>query len=141
MTTSNGAAPPPSAFSHPDAAVLTHAPDLDDRLLSATASAQASSSRAASINDLYDVQSTADKLKRGGFKRVAMQFPDEGLPDSVGVFWALKRELGKDGMAVPEMYILADTSYGKWVAPRLGWRAARFGADRHRPLRFITAAA
>lgn len=109
-----------SAFSHADEAILTHVPELDERLISSTsagASSSSSSSRAAIIRDLYDVSSTVGKLRQGSFKRVALQFSDEGLPDSVAVYWALKRELEEqrrgEGEVLPEMYILADTSYGK----------------------------
>ncbi|PWN28601.1 diphthamide biosynthesis protein [Jaminaea rosea] len=123
-----------SAFSHADEAILTHVPELDERLISSTsagASSSSSSSRAAIIRDLYDVPSTADKLRQGGFKRVALQFSDEGLPDSVAVFWALKRELEEqrkgEGEGLPEMYILADTSYGNCCVDEVA--AAHVSAD------------
>ncbi|CAO1632716.1 unnamed protein product [Sympodiomycopsis kandeliae] len=106
-----------SAFSAPDAAIITHHPALDENLLASTS---AQSGR--SIEDLYDIHSTASKIFQGAFKRVALQFPDEGLPDSVPVYWALRKAIDKcladvdpeqEGeKARPDLYILADTSYG-----------------------------
>lgn len=106
-----------SAFSAPDAAIITHQPALDEALLSSTA---AQSGR--SIEDLYDIESTARKIVNGQFRRVALQFPDEGLPDSVPIYWSLKRHIDAQigdtpdsvsASATPDLYILADTSYGK----------------------------
>lgn len=152
-------------MSAPDAAILLHQPSLDANLLASTS---AHSGR--SIEELYDVQLTVDRLcyagssleeqesegrqgsttsgvrKRRGpfryrFRRVALQFPDEILPDSVPIYWALKREVqsrleenrqqqqqrqnkgAEEGApaqsseeeeeVIPDFYILADTSYGK----------------------------
>lgn len=118
-----------AAFSTTDEAVLTAPLELNPLAQSATAS---SSGR--SIYYVYDILSTAAKIHSGGFKRVALQFPDEALVDSVPVYWALKSETRKlysadaqsantasvststsalgsnDGL--PQLYILADTSYG-----------------------------
>ncbi|CDR99729.1 related to DPH2-diphtheria toxin resistance protein [Sporisorium scitamineum] len=117
-----------AAFSTTDEAILTAPLELNPLAQSATAS---SSGR--SIYYVYDVLSTAAKIHSGRFKRVALQFPDEALVDSVPVYWALKREVRslysadntssdtasvsastssstKNGL--PEFYILADTSYG-----------------------------
>lgn len=106
-----------SAFSAPDAAIITHQPDLDEALLAGTA---AQTGR--SIEDLYDIESTATKIVEGKYERVALQFPDEGLPDSVPIFWELRKSIdaqlekvedGREGRPKPDLYILADTSYGK----------------------------
>lgn len=107
-----------SAFSAPDAAVITHQPDLDESLLSST-----SAHTGRPIEDLYDVHSTALRIVQGGFHRVALQFSDEGLPDAVPVYWALKDRISAlcedadsktsaDPVTRPDLYILADTSYG-----------------------------
>lgn len=102
-----------SAFSAPDAAIITHQPELNETLLSSTA---AQTGR--SIEDLYDIQSTALKLVSRRFQRIALQFPDEALPDSVPIYWALQKAIGlqlqEQGHATPtpDLYILADTSYG-----------------------------
>ncbi|SJX62344.1 related to DPH2-diphtheria toxin resistance protein [Sporisorium reilianum f. sp. reilianum] len=113
-----------AAFSTTDEAILTAPLELNPLAQLATAS---SSGR--SIYYIYDILSTAAKIHSGRFKRVALQFPDEALVDSVPVYWALKREVRslysagdassaststssttKNGL--PEFYILADTSYG-----------------------------
>ncbi|KDN43420.1 diphthamide biosynthesis protein, partial [Tilletiaria anomala UBC 951] len=91
-----------------------------------------------SIEELYDIRSTALKIlgfdpqgdaKRRvhlrRFKSIALQFPDELLCDSVPIYWALKKALrellqgqaidgsgGNEPAEEPELYILADTSYG-----------------------------
>jgi diphthamide biosynthesis protein 2 len=41
--------------------------------------------------------------------KVALQFPDELLRDSVPIYHNLKRAIGAD----KELYVLADTSYGR----------------------------
>lgn len=116
-----------AAFSTTDEAVLTAPLELDPLAQSATASGSGRS-----IYDVYDIRSTAARIHRGRFQRVALQFPDEALVDSVPVFWALKRAVrdlyaakatragassastSKSGASapLPELYILADTSYG-----------------------------
>ncbi|SPO26068.1 related to DPH2 - diphtheria toxin resistance protein [Ustilago trichophora] len=100
-----------AAFSTTDEAVLTAPLELNPLAQSATAS---SSGR--SIYYVYDILSTAAKIHNGRFKRIALQFPDEALVDSVPVYWALKKEVpsasSTSTAAQPEFYILADTSYG-----------------------------
>ncbi|EST07045.2 Diphthamide synthesis, DPH1/DPH2 [Kalmanozyma brasiliensis GHG001] len=113
-----------AAFSTTDEAVLTAPLELNPLAQSATAS---SSGR--SIYHIYDIVSTAAKIHSGRFQRVALQFPDEALIDSVPVYWALKREVRTlyaadpantnaaststaANKSLPEFYILADTSYG-----------------------------
>lgn len=56
----------------------------------------------------YEIERTADEIVKGGFKRIALQFPDELLHDSVPIYRALKARI-KDGQ---NLYVLADTSYG-----------------------------
>lgn len=105
-----------AAFSTTDEAILTAPLELNPLAQSATAS---SSGR--SIYDIYDIRETAAKIHAGRFQRIALQFPDEALIDSVPVFWALKKEISSiydsavsssSTPALPELYILADTSYG-----------------------------
>ncbi|TEB24956.1 diphthamide biosynthesis protein [Coprinellus micaceus] len=60
------------------------------------------------IETFYEVARTADEIVNGNFKRIALQFPDELLGDSVPVFRALKGRIGPGR----EIYVLADTSYG-----------------------------
>uniref|UniRef100_A0A915J9Y0 2-(3-amino-3-carboxypropyl)histidine synthase subunit 2 n=1 Tax=Romanomermis culicivorax TaxID=13658 RepID=A0A915J9Y0_ROMCU len=54
----------------------------------------------------FENQETADWISANGFKRVALQFPDELLYASSQVSFALEKRLGF------KPYILADTSYG-----------------------------
>lgn len=111
-----------AAFSTTDEAILTAPLELDPLAQSATAS---SSGR--SIYHVYDIVSTAAKIHSGRFQRVALQFPDEALVDSVPVYWALRHQVrslirnasssdadsaSSSPSPLPDFYILADTSYG-----------------------------
>jgi len=60
------------------------------------------------FEDYYDIDRTVSEIVRSDYKRIALQFPDELLHDSVPIFRTLKSRLG-DGR---ELYVLADTSYG-----------------------------
>ena len=112
--------PAMAAFSTTDAAIITHQVELDQNAQAATAAASGQS-----IDHLYDVPLTATKIVAGRFRHVALQFPDEALVDSVPIFWSLKRHIRSllqqqqqlqhesDGQSIPELYILADTSYGR----------------------------
>ena len=130
------AIPDMAAFSTTDEAILTAPLELNPLAQSATAS---SSGR--SIYYIYDILSTAAKIHSGRFKRVALQFPDEALVDSVPVYWALKREVrslysADDASSaststssttrngLPEFYILADTSYGGCCVDEVAARAS-----------------
>ncbi|KAF9109977.1 Diphthamide biosynthesis protein 2 [Mortierella sp. AM989] len=57
-------------------------------------------------SDIYEIDRTVKVIKERGYKRIALQFPDELLPDS-GLVAQLIRE--RTGSSV---FILADTSYG-----------------------------
>lgn len=56
----------------------------------------------------YEIDRTADEIIKGDFKRIALQFPDELLHDSVPIYRALKARIGEG----QDLYVLADTSYG-----------------------------
>ncbi|KAK0537804.1 Diphthamide biosynthesis protein 2 [Tilletia horrida] len=128
-----------SAFSTSDTAILTAPLELDPLLQAATAS-----SSKTDLAELYDVERTVSTILAHGFRSVALQFPDEALVDSVPVYWALRDELGrrirerrrdssaaataKTGEdALPELYILADTSYGNCCVDEVA--AAHVDAD------------
>ncbi|KAI0028210.1 putative diphthamide synthesis protein-domain-containing protein [Vararia minispora EC-137] len=64
------------------------------------------------FDEFYDIDRIAHEVSSGGYKRTALQFPDELLPDSVPIYRALKRRLETDR----ELYVLADTSYGSCCA-------------------------
>ncbi|KAF9149870.1 Diphthamide biosynthesis protein 2 [Linnemannia schmuckeri] len=57
-------------------------------------------------SDIYEIERTVGAIKERGYKRIALQFPDDLLPDS-GLVAQLIRD--QTGSAV---FILADTSYG-----------------------------
>ncbi|EAU81544.2 diphthamide biosynthesis protein 2 [Coprinopsis cinerea okayama7 len=63
------------------------------------------------IHDYFEIERTRREIVEGGYRRVALQFPDELLGYSVPVAKALRRGTGEEGGKV-EVYILADTSYG-----------------------------
>jgi diphthamide biosynthesis protein 2 len=69
------------------------------------------------LRDLYEIARTAQEVRQGGRKRIALQFPDHMLRDGPRVVQALGAELESlpripDSSAPPErIYILADTSY------------------------------
>ncbi|KAL9709008.1 Diphthamide biosynthesis protein 2 [Leucoagaricus gongylophorus] len=60
----------------------------------------------------YDIRRTADEITHNDFKRVALQFPDELLHDSVPIYRRLRSKLGSGR----DLYVLADTSYGSCCA-------------------------
>ncbi|KAK4033019.1 putative diphthamide synthesis protein-domain-containing protein, partial [Parachaetomium inaequale] len=69
------------------------------------------------LRDLYEIARTAREVRHGGWKRIALQFPDHMLRDGPRVVQALNAELeslpgATDAASHPErIYILADTSY------------------------------
>lgn len=83
------------------------------------------------FQDYYEIAQTAEEIEKGDYKKVssavfaittlimsmtsrtqiALQFPDELLHDSVPIFRALKSRLGQHR----QLYVLADTSYGRCV--------------------------
>ncbi|KAI9439278.1 diphthamide biosynthesis protein [Lactarius indigo] len=60
------------------------------------------------LSDYYELEWTANEIVSNNYKRVALQFPDELLRDSVSIYHSLKRAVGANS----EFYVLADTSYG-----------------------------
>ncbi|KAI8320118.1 diphthamide biosynthesis protein [Martensiomyces pterosporus] len=59
------------------------------------------------VVSIYEVERTAQVINEGGYKRVALQFPDDLLADSTAVSEELKARIGEG-----QVFILADTSYG-----------------------------
>lgn len=55
----------------------------------------------------YSLEKVAQRLKQGGWAKIALQFPDELIVDSAIVSQELKARLNED----QEVWILADTSY------------------------------
>jgi diphthamide biosynthesis protein 2 len=58
------------------------------------------------IDELYEIDRTVTRIQEGGYKRIALQFPDEFLADAAAVSNKLSEKTGQD------IFILADTSYG-----------------------------
>lgn len=54
------------------------------------------------INDVYEVERTAREIGEGGWRRIALQFPDGMLSDAPRVFEALEKELAKFPEIVPK---------------------------------------
>lgn len=110
-------APPPVANSGED--VITRTVDVEP---------EAFSEPTVSLEEAYEVEMTLQEIERGDYQRVnlacirplpknltlkvpqiALQFPDELLHDSVAVFRALRNRLSLE----KELYLLADTTYGR----------------------------
>ncbi|PWN92309.1 diphthamide biosynthesis protein [Acaromyces ingoldii] len=110
-------APPLSA---PDAAIINHVVPLDETVLNSTSRASG-----ISITELYDLNSVVETIVPAAaseprFRRVALQLPDELLCDASAIFWELQRRI-KQALSAstssnlarsPELFVLADTSYG-----------------------------
>ncbi|PVG00331.1 diphthamide biosynthesis protein [Serendipita vermifera] len=65
-----------------------------------------------SIEEFYEIEETSAQIREHGFKRVALQFPDEMLQDSVAVYLALGSSLKSNDYQGCSLFVLADTSYG-----------------------------
>ncbi|MCJ1462982.1 Diphthamide biosynthesis protein 2 [Pseudocyphellaria aurata] len=93
---------------------------------------------------IYEIKRTVVEIRKGNWRRVALQFPDDMLPDAPRVFDALSKEVRQPdpSSSVPEgasrdilgngtqrpvlsqssevkLYILADTSYGSCCVDEL----------------------
>ncbi|KAG0222402.1 putative diphthamide synthesis protein-domain-containing protein [Mortierella sp. GBAus27b] len=91
----------PSNFADDGSAVISRQIEVQQSRLATKAQDKISF-----CSDVYEIDRTISLISERGYKRVALQFPDELLPDS-GLVAQLIRE--KTGSGV---YILADTSYG-----------------------------
>ncbi|KAG5999256.1 hypothetical protein E4U54_001972 [Claviceps lovelessii] len=64
------------------------------------------------LQHAYEIPRTANEIRLGGWKRIALQFPDDMLVDAPRVVQSLDDQLGTDGGGEPRrIHILADTSY------------------------------
>ncbi|KAG6206082.1 Diphthamide biosynthesis protein 2 [Claviceps purpurea] len=59
----------------------------------------------------YEIPRTAEEIRAGGWKRIALQFPDAMLVDAPRVVQTLEAQLCEDGDESRRIHILADTSY------------------------------
>ncbi|KAJ1882049.1 Diphthamide biosynthesis protein 2 [Coemansia sp. RSA 486] len=76
------------------------------------------------INTVYQISQTAQALRSGGYKQIALQFPDELLIDSTQVSQALQAELSDISC---KLFILADTSFGSCCVDEVA--AEHYSAD------------
>ncbi|KFH47345.1 Diphthamide biosynthesis protein-like protein [Hapsidospora chrysogenum ATCC 11550] len=58
------------------------------------------------LRSVYEIPRTVSELRAGGWKRIALQFPDDMLPDAPRVSGALGAEV-----TGAKLFVLADTSY------------------------------
>ncbi|XP_030635991.1 2-(3-amino-3-carboxypropyl)histidine synthase subunit 2 [Chanos chanos] len=84
-------------------------------------SATEARSPVASLEDTYQISETCHFINSNEFKKVALQFPDELLVDSIAVAAAIQR--GSNA----KTYILGDTSYGSCCVDEVA--AEHAGAD------------
>ncbi|TFK25842.1 diphthamide biosynthesis protein [Coprinopsis marcescibilis] len=75
------------------------------------------------LDDFYEIPRTASEIIQGNYTRIALQFPDELLGDSVPIYRRLKAQIGGGR----EVYVLADTSYGSCCIDEVA--AQHAGAD------------
>ncbi|KAL6560616.1 hypothetical protein OROGR_004175 [Orobanche gracilis] len=71
----------------------------------------------------YEIARVAEFIRSRSFNRVALQFPDELLQDSMRVVNALRQEL----TSCVKLYVMADTTYGSCCVDEVG--AAHVNAE------------
>lgn len=94
------------------------------------------------FNTKYDIPATAAFIHSRGYCRIALQFPDELLKESVKIVTALKNELqslGRNSESQPtgmerrvshgavQLYVMADTTYSSCCVDEVG--AAHVNAE------------
>jgi len=62
-----------------------------------------------SLEDVYEIERTSRLLNAAKLRSVALQFPDDMLHDAASVAQLLQKD------AEYKTYILADTSYGRYL--------------------------
>ncbi|KAI6127183.1 diphthamide biosynthesis protein [Pisolithus sp. B1] len=90
-----------TTFSATGEEAIKHSIDLDS-----CPSAQCPES--SDILEFFEIERTAKEIRDGDYKRIALQFPDELLHESVPIYRLLKQRVNEG----QELYVLADTSYG-----------------------------
>ncbi|KAJ7079362.1 putative diphthamide synthesis protein-domain-containing protein [Mycena crocata] len=88
-----------TAFSSSDADVISRTIDVQPDTVITSES---------ELDRFYEIERTIAEILAGDYKRIALQFPDELLHDSVPIYRRLKAGIGIGR----ELYVLADTSYG-----------------------------
>ncbi|EYU30525.1 hypothetical protein MIMGU_mgv1a005439mg [Erythranthe guttata] len=72
----------------------------------------------------YEIARVAEFILSHSFTRVALQFPDELLKDSMRVVKALRKEINSSAV---KLYVMADTTYGSCCVDEVG--AAHVNAE------------
>ncbi|KAH3697607.1 2-(3-amino-3-carboxypropyl)histidine synthase subunit 2-like [Dreissena polymorpha] len=94
-----------------------------DSVLSRTVGSQALPTDHTQLDVVYEINRTLHWIKENGFKRVALQFPDELMGDAVSVTKQLERLVPEDA----RVFILGDTSYGSCCVDEVA--AQHYNAD------------
>ena len=86
------------------------------------------SDESARLERVYDLSATAAWIRAGGFRRVALQIPDDLLHDAVNLAAALERRCvasgdaatasGGDAVPPTRVFVLADTTFGRAASTR-----------------------
>ncbi|TRM66754.1 putative diphthamide synthesis protein-domain-containing protein [Schizophyllum amplum] len=79
------------------------------------------------LDDYFEISRTAQEIITNGWKRTALQFPDEMLRYSVPIYRALMSRIGSGR----ELYVLADTSYGSCCVDEVAAKHADVDAVVH----------
>ncbi|KIL58577.1 hypothetical protein M378DRAFT_170393 [Amanita muscaria Koide BX008] len=90
-----------SAFSATGQDAITHTIDVQR-------DASADNLPAPEFNAYFEIEETAEEIRQSDYKRIALQFPDELLHNSVPIHRELMARIGNQR----KLYVLADTSYG-----------------------------
>eukprot|EP00501_MAST-03F_sp_TOSAG23-6_P001184 GSMAST32.ASY1.ANO1.1228.1 assembled CDS len=64
-----------------------------------------------SVAEFYEVEKTVRTIKSRGYRVIALQFPDELLPDSPAVVMEIQTRIKISGYAA-QVFVLGDTQYG-----------------------------
>ncbi|KAH0582503.1 hypothetical protein H2248_010446 [Termitomyces sp. 'cryptogamus'] len=83
--------------------------DAINRTLDVHADNTANELSPSEFEEFYEISQTAKEIVKGDYRRIALQFPDEILHVSVPIYRRLKANIGEGR----ELYVLADTSYGR----------------------------
>ncbi|KAH6903839.1 putative diphthamide synthesis protein-domain-containing protein [Coprinopsis sp. MPI-PUGE-AT-0042] len=79
------------------------------------------------LDKFYEITETASQIIQNDYKRIALQFPDDLLPDSAPIYKRLKAGIGTGR----ELFTLADTSYGSCYVDEVAAQHANADAIVH----------
>ncbi|BFY99282.1 hypothetical protein BsWGS_02321 [Bradybaena similaris] len=93
-----------------------------DEVIQRKINCQSNGAKADNVDDVYEIQRIVVWIMDGGFKRVALQFPDELLVDAAQVTAQIQENV-KDAL----VFVLGDTSYGSCCVDEVN--AQHYSAD------------